>query len=132
MIFIIGCQGVPVFAQFSAGVSKLVGPTGGFLVGFVPQALLMGLYIKIRIYRETCTYSQYFWNVYYIVVRNCLVKISATFRGSLHLQAGFTPFIIVGIMKGALAAWVGILVRKRLISSKLLFTENANANTNMN
>lgn len=28
-----GAAGVPVFAEFSAGISRLVGPTGGYLLG---------------------------------------------------------------------------------------------------
>ncbi|MCC8048896.1 MAG: biotin transporter BioY [Oscillospiraceae bacterium] len=38
---LIGAVGVPVFSNFSGGVQKLIGPTGGYLVGSVPGALLV-------------------------------------------------------------------------------------------
>ena len=37
-----GAIGLPVFAQFSAGAHVLVGPTAGYLVGFVVAALVTG------------------------------------------------------------------------------------------
>ncbi|MBR0681088.1 biotin transporter BioY [Roseomonas eburnea] len=37
-----GLMGLPVFAGFRAGPAALAGPTGGFLVGFVPAAALAG------------------------------------------------------------------------------------------
>ena len=40
---LIGLAGVPVFSGFSGGLQKLVGVTGGYLVGYLPCALLTGL-----------------------------------------------------------------------------------------
>lgn len=40
---LLGMVGVPVFAGYTAGVQKLAGPTGGYLVGYVPLAFLCGL-----------------------------------------------------------------------------------------
>jgi biotin transport system substrate-specific component len=37
-----GLCGMPVFAGFAAGPTALAGPTGGFLLGFVPAAALVG------------------------------------------------------------------------------------------
>jgi biotin transport system substrate-specific component len=37
-----GACGLPVFAGGSGGVARLVGPTGGFLVGFVPGVAVIG------------------------------------------------------------------------------------------
>ncbi|MDN3563408.1 biotin transporter BioY [Paeniroseomonas aquatica] len=37
-----GVCGLPVFAGFRAGPAALAGPTGGFLLGFVPAAALAG------------------------------------------------------------------------------------------
>ncbi|MCK8785963.1 biotin transporter BioY [Roseomonas sp. NAR14] len=37
-----GLAGLPVFAGFNAGPAALLGPTGGFLLGFVPAAALAG------------------------------------------------------------------------------------------
>lgn len=37
-----GCVGLPVFAEGKAGLAVLLGPTGGYLAGFVPAAFLAG------------------------------------------------------------------------------------------
>lgn len=39
----IGAAGLPVFANFRAGVATLAGPTGGYLIGYVAAAWLIGL-----------------------------------------------------------------------------------------
>ena len=38
---LIGIAGLPVFSSFSSGFAKLLGPTGGYLIGFIPMALLL-------------------------------------------------------------------------------------------
>ena len=42
----LGIVGVPVFAGFLAGVGVLLGPTGGFIVGYVFTALITSILIK--------------------------------------------------------------------------------------
>lgn len=42
LYLLIGTIGVPVFAGMSGGVSKLLGPTGGFIFGFILLAGLCG------------------------------------------------------------------------------------------
>ena len=39
---IAGACGLPVFADFSAGIPYFFGPTGGYLIGFLPAAALSG------------------------------------------------------------------------------------------
>ncbi len=43
---LIGLAGVPVFSAFTAGPQKLLGPTGGYLIGFIPMAVIAGLFIE--------------------------------------------------------------------------------------
>ncbi len=37
-----GAAGLPVFAGATAGIPYLMGPTGGFLLGFLPMAFIIG------------------------------------------------------------------------------------------
>lgn len=39
---ILGCVGLPVFSGFAGGLGRVFGPTGGFLLGYVPMALIAG------------------------------------------------------------------------------------------
>ncbi|HHU52682.1 MAG TPA: biotin transporter BioY [Clostridiaceae bacterium] len=40
---LLGLIGLPVFSNFGSGPAKLVGPTGGYLIGFIPMIILIGL-----------------------------------------------------------------------------------------
>lgn len=125
LYLIIGSAGVPVFAEFSAGISKLVGPTGGFLVGFIPAAFIIGFYMEKRGFTFT---NALFANIIGMLVTlafgTAWLKISADLSWTAAFASGFTPFIIVGILKAALASWIGVVVRQRLISSKLLLSHS--------
>lgn len=43
---LIGLVGLPVFSGFTGGVSKLAGPTGGYLIAFILMAIVTGLFIE--------------------------------------------------------------------------------------
>ncbi len=43
----LGIVGVPVFAGFQAGFGVLLGPTGGFIVGYIFTALITSILIKV-------------------------------------------------------------------------------------
>ena len=43
---LLGAAGVPVFAGFKGGLAALTGPTGGYIIGYLPYAALAGLPVK--------------------------------------------------------------------------------------
>lgn len=52
----VGLAGLPVFAGWTAGPAKLIGPTGGYLIGFVLSAGTIGLLAEhgfLKTYRKT-------------------------------------------------------------------------------
>lgn len=42
----LGAVGVPVFSGFSGGIQRIVGLTGGYLLGYIPCALVISLIIS--------------------------------------------------------------------------------------
>ena len=43
---LLGAVGVPVFSSFRGGLQVLAGPTGGYLIGFIFLALIMGFALE--------------------------------------------------------------------------------------
>ena len=46
LYLLIGLVGLPVFSGFSGGFQKLVGVTGGYLIGYLPGAWIGGMGVK--------------------------------------------------------------------------------------
>ena len=42
----LGLIGIPVFSQFKGGPAVLIGPTGGFLIGYIPMAIVFALLVR--------------------------------------------------------------------------------------
>ncbi len=57
MYLIVGLAGLPVFAGGAGGLAHLAGPTGGFLVGYVPAAIVSGSIFRLLSQRTSlrCT-----------------------------------------------------------------------------
>src|SRR3990172_4580805 len=41
-----GLAGLPVFAEAKSGIATVLGPTGGYLIGFIAAAWLVGLFAE--------------------------------------------------------------------------------------
>jgi biotin transport system substrate-specific component len=48
---LLGAAGLPVFSGFGAGLPKLLGVTGGFIVGYIPLAFIAGCFSGSNILR---------------------------------------------------------------------------------
>ncbi|MEH7441458.1 biotin transporter BioY [Bacillus sp. JJ1122] len=117
----IGAVGVPVFAEFSGGFSKLVGPTGGYLVGFVPAAFIIGWVLeKTSFTFMNALIGNIIGMLITLIFGTVWLKIALDMSWTAAFTSGFVPFIIVGVIKAALASWIGIIVRNRLETAKLL------------
>lgn len=44
----LGAAGLPVFSNFNGGFAALLGPTGGYIIGYVPLVLLTGIFAEMN------------------------------------------------------------------------------------
>ncbi len=112
---LLGMCGVPVFSNFSSGVQKLVGPTGGYLVGFILMAIVSGFFID-RWYNKPVIAFAGMW-----IGKFFSAALGASwyaFSLGLSLKAavlgGVVPFLPGDLVKTVAVAAVGPILRRRL------------------
>lgn len=118
---LMGAIGVPVFSGMVGGLGVIVGPTGGFIVGFIPTALITGLILeKTSFTILNGMIANTIGMLITLTFGTVWLKFAANLSWTVAFASGFLPFIVVGLIKAFLASWVGITVYKRLVSAKLL------------
>lgn len=101
-----GAMGLPVFANFSAGIAPLMGPTAGFLWGFVGMAWLTGLLVERGLDRGFAKlFVAAFIPALLLFVPGVLVLKLVTGMGwQAALMAGMVPFLLGALVKAIVAA----------------------------
>ena len=118
---LLGTAGIPVFSGMSGGYGIIIGPTGGYIVGFLAAAVLMGLYLdKFGITYVQAIIANIIGMVVTLAFGTVWLKIVGDLTWTAAFMGGAAPFIIVGILKAVLAAWLGVVVRRRLVSAHLI------------
>ena len=117
----IGLIGVPVFSGYGAGLAKLAGPTGGYLVGYLLLALIGGLFI------EKSNRNQVVSGICLVLGdAACYVLGTAWFVFQMQCELGYAlsvcvyPFIALDLAKIVVSCVVGALLRKRLVQAGVL------------
>ncbi len=107
-----GVAGLPVFAGGLSGLARLFGPTGGYLLGFIAAAYVVGLLAERGLDRSWRT-SLLPFAVGTLIIYLCGVTWLAAFIGfDKALVGGLYPFIVGDLIKLVLAtialpsAWV--------------------------
>jgi biotin transport system substrate-specific component len=128
---LIGFAGLPVFAQFTGGPGKLLGPTGGYLIGYLILTIIYALFTHQRPKESSAdTQGARFG------LRRILGLLFGTFAcylfGTLWLahqlelpfaQAlaiGVLPYLPADLLKMIAAYTSGTQMRKRLLKLGLL------------
>lgn len=111
---LVGLAGLPVFSGFGSGVAKLLGPTGGYLLGYLPMALVGGWVIDHT--RSKLLHALG------LVLGTALCYMLGTawfcWQGGYTVGAALglcvTPFIPFDLGKIVIAIGLGSLLRRRL------------------
>lgn len=121
LYILLGSVGMPVFSGMSGGLGVVVGPTGGYIVGFLPTAIIMGGYLqKFGVTIPQAVIANTIGMVVTLAFGTAWLKIMADLTWTAAFMSGAAPFIITGLLKAALAAWLGVVVRGRLETAKLV------------
>lgn len=117
----LGAVGLPVFAGLKGGAQVLVGPTGGYIFGFIATAFVTGLILERTKYNLTMAMiANTAGMIITLLFGTIQLKFVLDLTWGQALAGGVYPFIAVGLIKAFLASWIGITVRSRLIQAKLL------------
>lgn len=112
---LLGLIGLPVFAGFSSGIGSLLGPTGGFLIGFLANAFITGWLCELGKNNLPMALIANLVGAFATLLFGTIwLQLSAGMDFSTALAAGFTPFILPGIIKAVAAAMIGVLMTRRL------------------
>lgn len=101
----LGLVGLPFFSDASGGVDVVVGATGGYLVGFLPAALLIGLAARRGADRRVASAFLLFAAGQLVIFGFGVpwLALVADLSATQALEAGFYPFVLGGVVKAVLA-----------------------------
>ena len=119
----IGAIGLPVFANFHSGFGVIVGPTGGYIIGFVILAFLIG-YASSKENKILLFIVSYIGVVIDLVLGTIQLKIVTGMTMNAALIAGLYPFILKDLIIASIAVVVGLKVKKSVAA---ILTQNAAA-----
>lgn len=112
---LLGFVGVPVFTGWTAGVAKLAGPTGGYLIGYLAITLIAGWIVE----RFEKKLPMYFVGlVLGTAVCYCFgtlwMKISLHLSLKAAISAGVLPYLPLDTVKIITAGLLAFPLRKQL------------------
>lgn len=121
LYLLIGMIGIPVFSAFSAGPSKLFGPTGGYLIGYLLLTYISGLFIEKNrslLYMQIFgmivgTLGCYLLGTLWLCVQSGMTPLAS-------FLAGVVPFLPGDCIKIILTCILGRSLYKRLLIAKVL------------
>ena len=111
-----GFAGLPVFSGGTAGISHLVGPTGGYLLGFVAAAFVVGVFAQRGAARSPLG------TLVMLVIGNVVLYVPGVIWLGVYtgmdraISLGFLPFVLGDLLKTA-AGW-GLLTGMALVTGK--------------
>ena len=110
---LLGAIGIPVFAGFSGGFTALIGPNGGYLIGFLLMSIVTSITAasKNKIVVFTGAYVGLAIDYIFGVLQ---LKIVTGMTLGAALAAGLYPFILKDIMMTAVAVIIAAKVKSRI------------------
>ncbi|MET0989818.1 MAG: biotin transporter BioY [Glaciihabitans sp.] len=117
---LMGIVGLPVFSDASSGLGVIAGPTGGYIIGFIFSAALVGWVAERAGDRKFVGAILAFGAGTVVTFVLGMIWLAAVLGLNFEqtLQAGLYPFIIGGVVKSLLAAAAIPLVWRAVTRTK--------------
>ena len=126
LYLMMGLVGLPVFTGGTGGPSYVLQPTFGFLLGFLPEAALVGAVSRIRVLKSEflrCLIASLLGTIalytvatpYLYLIKKLVLKTPVPFWG---LVLAMVPFMVADLLKSLVAATVVPKVMQRIISEE--------------
>lgn len=115
---LIGMVGMPVFSNFKAGLGVLAGPTGGYILGYIPMVVIGGLAIKAFPTKRAAQIGGMILATAVLYAFGTAIFCAQT--GSTLERALWVcviPFIPFDLGKMVIATTVGPVLRARLVKA---------------
>ena len=109
---LIGFVGLPVFAGFTGGAGKLLGPTGGYLMGYLVLSLVAGMILEKVERAKMLALSMGTIGLYLIGTLWLMFQSKLSFMSALTV--GVLPFVVFDVIKILIAVVLGNSIRKRM------------------
>ncbi|MCR4840523.1 MAG: biotin transporter BioY [Lachnospiraceae bacterium] len=124
---LLGVAGLPVFSGGQGGPAKVLGPTGGYIAGYILLAFISGYVIERSknnlvisfVGMVIATIVLYAFGTVWFVIQ---AKTSLAYA----LSVCVVPFVVFDIIKIIVAESVGFPIRSALLKSGLLMREKSN------
>ncbi|MGG7177125.1 biotin transporter BioY [Clostridium paraputrificum] len=110
---LLGAIGIPVFANFTAGIGVIAGGTGGFITGFIIMAFIIGWASSKNDKRILFLGAYIGLAIDYIIgVLQLKVVMGLSMQGAL--AAGCYPFIVKDIIMVSLGVIVALAIKNTI------------------
>ncbi|MBA7670477.1 hypothetical protein ES703_78623 [subsurface metagenome] len=113
LYLILGASGLPVFAGARGGLSHLAGPTGGYLIGFVVAAYLVGKVVERK--------DSSIWLILAMLAGTGVIYLLGGLRLAHFLRIGIKQTLYLGVipfLPGDILKFISVVLVYKLIRAK--------------
>ena len=117
---LLGAIGLPVFSAYGAGIGKIVGPTGGYIIGYLPLAMITGWSADRYDDQIRAALGMSIGTVILYTLGTAWLAYQLQITFSETLAAGVIPFLPGDLAKIIITAVLGPILKKTLLKAGLL------------